>query len=150
MAKNHLRKYLILVGPLQGKVVMGRQIGYLLSPDDVDVRDTMVGIWVEEFSQKVCYEQHANIVITRQGAWYGDSFIDLCVTYDRLGNEIDIGDTIYFSSKNEVVRGIVEKIDVKATYANYGIINRKMKVRPIDNDCSKIKTVTNSTHTILA
>jgi len=149
--REYPHRYKVLSGPNEGLVSTGEQIGYQDYPgqfqsesftsDQISkmshdkftsgMRD---GIWLYEQSQAIYLPvvrstQRTKVEITDEGVNYDDVYMDLCVPFDRYGNEIKVGDTIMIASKNEVRRVKVSAIAKKPYMASYGIMNRKLTVR---------------------
>jgi hypothetical protein len=95
------------------------------------------GIWINEAKQPFYPSIRRKIEIDEEGVSYDDVYMDLCVPFDRFNKEIFVGDTIYISSKNEVIPCVVEKIAKKPFIARYGIVNRKLTVRPVEGGAAK-------------
>jgi len=95
------------------------------------------GVWLNEPEVKINRTDYRDVTITDEGVNYSNDYMDLCVPFDRFNKEIFVGDTIYVSSSNEVVPCIVEKIAKKPFQASYGIMNRKLTVRPIEGGTAK-------------
>jgi hypothetical protein len=95
------------------------------------------GIWINEAKQPFYPSIRRKIQIDEEGVSYDDVYMDLCVPFDRFNKEIFVGDTIYISSKNEVIPCVLEKIAKKPFMASYGIMNRKLTVRPVEGGAAK-------------
>ena len=151
MARHYIHRYKVLTGPMTGMVSDGQQIGVQDYPeqfiveklsyeqiravqDDKYHRGMTEGIWLNEAQQPLYRNipklgSGLNITITEEGVNYDNTYMDLCVPFDRYNNEIREGDTIMIASKNEVRRVEVIKIAKKPFMASYGIMNRKLTVR---------------------
>lgn len=151
MARTYPHRYKILTGDLKGLVIDGQQIGVQDYPEQFvlekfdshqvaamakDKYDQGVyeGIWLEEVSRPMYRPipklgSQPKVVITEEGVNYDDVYMDMCVPFDRYGNEIGVGDTLMIASKNEVRRVEVIAIAKKPFMASYGIMNRKLTVR---------------------
>lgn len=151
MARYYKHRYKVLTGPMKGLVSDGVQIGVQDYPEQFIVeklsyeqiraiqndkyhRGLIEGIWLNEAQEPI----YCNIPklghppkkeITEEGVNYDDVYMDLCVPFDRYGNEICVGDTLMIASKNEVRRVEVVAIAKKPFMASYGIMNRKLTVR---------------------
>jgi len=149
MSRVYMHRYKILSGPMKGLIGEGIQIGFQDYPEQF-VKEgwdshTIVartsgkkeGIWMLEHNERVQRNDYRNTTIAEEGVSYGDDFMDLCVPFDRFNKEIFVGDTIYISSRNEVIPCIVEKIAKKPFQASYGIMNRKLTVRPTEGGTAK-------------
>lgn len=144
-------RYKVLSGTYSGLVTDGVQIGYQDYPDQFQkenmtfdqIRDIQKakqdqglfeGIWLELVQQPLYRPvrklgTQPKVDITDEGVTYNDIYMDLCVPFDRYGNEIHVGDTVMVASKNEVRRAVVTKIASKPNMASYGIMQRKLTVR---------------------
>ena len=151
MARTYLHRYKVLTGPMTGMVTDGQQIGVQDYPeqfivekltyeqiravqDDKYHRGMTEGIWLNEAQQPLYRNipklgSGLNITITEEGVNYDNTYMDLCVPFDRYNNEISVGDTLMIASKNEVRRVVVVAIAKKPYQASYGIMNRKLTVR---------------------
>jgi len=155
MSRSYPHRYKVLTGNHQGLVSDGQQIGYQDYPDQfVDQRPLAMtheqiraiqqdkhnkgiydGIWLNEVQQPIYRPIPVQCVyrpkteITDEGVNYDDVYMDLCVPFDRYGNEIKVGDMIMIASKNEVRRVEVVKISKNPFMVSYGIMNRKLTVR---------------------
>ena len=140
-------RYKVLSGPNAGLVSDGQQIGVQDYPEQIvlesftsqeiarlgkDKYDKGLGegIWLKEIRQPMYRSAiHSKTEITEEGVNYDNTYMDLCVPFDRYGNEIKVGDTLFIASKNEVRRAEVIAISKKPYMASYGIVNRKLTVR---------------------
>jgi len=152
MSRHYTHRYKVLSGPMQGLVTNGRQIGEQDYPEQFLIekmtheqimakrdehynRNGCSGIWLNEPEKAIYLPKPVQgvrvpkIEITDEGVNYDDVYMDLCVPFDRYGNEIKEGDMIMIASKNEVRRVEVIKIAKKPYMASYGIMNRKLTVR---------------------
>jgi len=152
MARTYLHRYKVLTGPSKGMISDGQQIGVQDYPDQFIVekfsheqiramqddkyrRGLTEGIWLNELSHPMYRPapiqgvRPPKIEITEEGVNYDDTYMDLCVPFDRYNNEIKVGDTLMVASKNEVRRVEVVAIAKKPYMASYGIMNRKLTVR---------------------
>jgi hypothetical protein len=160
MARTYTHRYKILSGPMKGLVAEGVQIGFQDYPDQF-VKEgwdshTIVAktsgksesIWLTEQGVRIQRNDYRNTIFSEEGVSYGDDFMDMCVPFDRFNKEIFVGDTIYVAVKNEVIPCIVEKIAKTPDAAGYGIVNRKLSVRPIEG--GPIKTINDPRATVKA
>jgi hypothetical protein len=139
---------------MKGLVADGIQIGVQDYPDQYEIEQLTIdqikllwedkhnkgldeGIWINEAKQSFYPSDRRKIEIDEEGVSYDDVYMDLCVPFDRFNKEIFVGDTIYISSKNEVIPCVVEKIAKKPFIASYGIVNRKLTVRPVEGGAAK-------------
>lgn len=152
MSRSYPHRYKVLSGEFAGLVSQGEQIGYQDYPDQFVVekfdshqvsafvqtqtdKGLYNGIWLNEVSRPLYRPlpvqgvRAPKVEITEEGVNYDDVFMDLCVPFDRYGNEIKEGDTLMIASKNEVRRVSVVTIAKKPYQAVYGIVNRKLTVR---------------------
>ena len=160
MSRVYMHRYKVLTGPMKGLVSDGQGIGCQDYPDQSKIenltheqlmakqrsmydRGERDGIWLDEVSRPMYLPlpiqgvRPPKVEITEEGVNYDDTYMDLCVPFDRFNKEIFVGDTIYISSKNEVIPCVVEKISKKPFQASYGIMNRKLTVRPIEGGTAK-------------
>jgi hypothetical protein len=149
MSRIRIHRYKVLSGPMKGLVGEGIQIGFQDYPEQfvkegwdshtivAKISGKYEGIWMLEQNERVQRNDYRNTVISEEGVSYGDDYMDMCVPFDRFNKEIFVGDTIYISSKNEVIPCVVEKIDKKPFQASYGIMNRKLTVRPTEGGTAK-------------
>ena len=169
MARYYIHRYKVLTGPMKGMVTDGVQIGVQDYPEQFIKEgwntDTILafskkqhenglyeGIWLNE-PQKPLHRptpiqgvRPPKIEITDEGVNYDDTYMDLCVPFDRYNNEIREGDTIMIASKNEVRRVEVIKIAKKPFMASYGIMNRKLTVR--DHEAEQTLTINDPRATV--
>ncbi len=135
MSRVYLHRYKALAGPLAGQVFEGQEISAQEYPGQAKIegvaKGEFYGVWLNEPKVKINRTDYRSVTIVDEGVNYSNDYMDLCVPFDRFNKEIFIGDTIYVSSHNEVVPCIVEKIAKKPFMANYGIMNRKLTVRPV-------------------
>jgi hypothetical protein len=160
MSRVYIHRYKVLTGPLKGFVGEGVQIGVQDYPDQFKNEQLTTdqitclwqdkynkglgeGIWINEVKQPF-YRlisgpglRQPKVETTDEGVNYDDVYMDLCVPFDRFNKEIFVGDTIYISSKNEVIPCVVEKIAKKPFMASYGIMNRKLTLRPTEGGTAK-------------
>ena len=150
MSRSYPHRYKVLTGYHAGLVSDGQRIGYQDFPDQfVNMTNDQImqqqrtmraagvyeGIWLNELQMAlhrpipVTGVSQPKIEITEEGVNYDNVYMDLCVPFDRYGNEIKEGDTIMIASKNEVRRAKVIKIAKRPFMASYGITNRKLTVR---------------------
>jgi hypothetical protein len=131
--RKYPHRYKVLSGPLKDGIFEGQEIGAQDYPDQAEIegsaKGTMYGVWLNEPKIKVNRTTYLDVTITDEGVNYSYDYIDLCVPFDRYGNEIKVGDTIMVASKNEVRRVEVVAIAKKPYMAGYGIMNRKLTVR---------------------
>lgn len=149
MSRVYLHRYKVLAGPLTGQVHDGIQIGFQDYPEQfvkegwdshkiaANTADKGDGVWLIIPSVRLNRHVYHDMTFTDEGVNYSNDYMDLCVPFDRFNNEIFVGDTIYVSSNNEVVPCVVEKIAKKPFMASYGIVNRKLTVRPIEGGTAK-------------
>lgn len=152
MARKYLHRYKILSGHLTDLVSDGQQIGVQdypeqfftekMSPDQImscqqakHALGFWEGIWLDKVKQPIYRPlpvqgvRQPKTEITEEGVNYDDVYMDLCVPFDRYGNEISVGDTLMIASTNEVRRVQVIAIAKKPFMAGYGIVHRKLTVR---------------------
>ena len=152
MSRVYMKRYKVLSGPMKGLVADGQQIGTQDYPnqfvieqmtyeqitakrDESYKRGECEGIWLNEVASPLYRPlpvqgvRPPKVEITEEGVNYDDTYMDLCVPFDRYNNEIKEGDMIMIASKNEVRRVKVVKIAKKPFIASYGIVNRKLTVR---------------------
>lgn len=146
MARHYPHRYRVLSGAHAGEVHDGVQIGLQDYPDQfktmtpeqvqahIHAQTSKEGIWLTGPGVRVARNDHRNTTITNEGVSYGTDYMDLCVPFDRYGNEIAVGDTLMIASRNEVRRVQVVKIAVKPFMASYGIMNRKLTVYDSEED----------------
>jgi hypothetical protein len=141
MSRIRTHRYKVISGSLAGQVFDGMQIGDEEYPGQVEsegcAKGELHGVWLNEPKIKINRTDYRDVTITDEGVNYGNKYMDLCVPFDRFNEEIFVGDTIYVSSSNEVVPCIVEKIAKKPFMASYGIMNRKLTVRPVEGGAAK-------------
>jgi hypothetical protein len=77
------------------------------------------------------------VLVSGIGVGDTNQYADVVVKSLWLNKEIFVGDTIYISSRNEVIPCVVEKIAKKPFQASYGIMNRKLTARPIEGGTAK-------------
>lgn len=152
MSRAYPQRYKILSGPLTGQIFDGVEIAAQDYPDQCKVegcaKGEFYGVWLNEPKVKINRDNYRNVVILDEGVNYNDAYLDLCVPFDRFGNEIFVGDTIYISSNNEVIPCVVEKIAKKPYMANYGVMGRKLTARPTEGGMAK--TIGDSRSTVKA
>lgn len=161
MARLYPHRYKILSGPLAGEVSDGVQIGLQDYPEQFvkegwcshDISSLRAcgkkeGIWMNDPGVRVERNDYRSVTITEEGVAYGNDYMDLCVPFDRYGNEIKVGDTLMIASKNEVRRVEVVAIAKKPYMASYGIMNRKLTVR--DNVDEQTLTINDPRATVKA
>jgi hypothetical protein len=169
MSRTYKHRYKVLSGSLKGMVTDGQQIGVQDYPEqfikegwDSETINAFVkkqhengvyeGIWLDEPSQTMHRPlpiqggYRPKIEFTDEGVNYDDVYMDLCVPFDRYGNEISVGDTLMIASRNEVRRVEVIKIAKKPFMASYGIMNRKLTVR--DNEEEQTLTINDPRATV--
>lgn len=151
MSRFYPHRYKVLSGQHEGLVSDGQQIGCQDYPEqfikermDSETINSKVrnmhfkglheGVWLDEVQQPLYRPipqpgHPPKMEITDEGMNYSDVYMDLCVPFDRYGNEIKVGDTLMIASKNEVRRAEVIAIAKKPYIASYGIANRKLTVR---------------------
>ena len=159
MSRVYMHRYKVLTGPMKGLVADGQQIGTQDYPEQFKIENMTHeqimakqrdmyhqgmcdGIWLNEVSSPMYRPisklgTQPKVTFDEEGVNYDDTYMDLCVPFDRFNKEIFVGDTIYISSKNEVIPCVVEKIAKKPFQASYGIMNRKLTVRPIEGGTAK-------------
>lgn len=141
MSRVYLHRYKVLTGYLAGQVFDGVDLGAQEYPTQCEVegcaKGTEYGVWLNGPEVRVIRADYRDVKIEDEGVKYGPNYMDLCVPFDRFNKEIFVGDTIYFSSNSEVMPGIVEKITKKPFMGSYGIMNRKLTVRPIEGGTAK-------------
>jgi hypothetical protein len=154
MRRTRIYRYKVLSGPMKGLVGDGIQIGVQDYPNQYEIEQLTTdqikllwedkhnkglgeGIWINEAKQPFYPSIRRKIQIDEEGVSYDDVYMDLCVPFDRFNKEIFVGDTIYISSKNEVIPCVLEKIAKKPFMASYGIMNRKLTVRPVEGGAAK-------------
>lgn len=152
MSRVYLKRYKVLTGECTGLISQGQQIGYQDYPDQVTLekmtheqitakqrsqydKGLCSGIWLNEVARPLYLPlpvqgvRPPKVEITDEGVNYDDTYMDLCVPFDRYNNEIKVDDYIMVASRNEVRRVQVVKIATKPFMASYGIVNRKLTVR---------------------
>jgi hypothetical protein len=141
MSRVYIHRYKVLSGPLKNGIFEGQEIGAQEYLDQYKIegsaKGTEHGVWLNEPEVKINRTNHRDVTITDEGVNYSNDYMDLCVPFDRFNKEIFVGDTIYISSRNEVIPCVVEKIAKKPFMASYGIMNRKLTVRPIEGGTAK-------------
>lgn len=141
MSRVYIYRYKVLTGPLKNGIFEGQHIGAQEYLDQAKIegvaKDTEYGVWLNEPKVKINRTNYRDVTITDEGVNYSNDYMDLCVPFDRFNREIFVGDTIYISSKNEVIPCVVEKIAKKPFMASYGIMNRKLTVRPTEGGTAK-------------
>lgn len=169
MSRTYKHRYKVLSGELQGLVTEGFQIGYQdylnqFSIEKLDSNEISAfvqkqqdkglyeGIWLSEPAKAIHRPlpvqgvRQPKVEITDEGVNYDDVFMDLCVPFDRYGNEIKVDDIIMVASKNEVRRVQVVAIATKPHMATYGIMNRKLTVR--DHEENQTLTINDPRSTV--
>lgn len=141
MSRIRIHSYKVLSGPMKDGIFEGQEIGAQEYLDQYKIEGSakgeLSGVWLNEPEVKINRTDYRDVTITDEGVNYSNDYMDLCVPFDRFNKEIFVGDTIYVSSSNEVVPCIVEKIAKKPFQASYGIMNRKLTVRPIEGGTAK-------------
>jgi hypothetical protein len=141
MSRVYIHRYKVLSGPLKNGIFEGQAIGAQEYLDQYKIegsaKGTEHGVWLNEPEVKINRTEYRDVTITDEGVNYSNDYMDLCVPFDRFNKEIFVGDTIYISSKNEVIPCVVEKIAKKPFMASYGVMNRKLTVRPTEGGTAK-------------
>ena len=141
MTRIRTHRYKVLAGCLKDGVFEGQEIGAQDYPDQAKIegcaKGEFYGVWLNEPKVKLNRTDYRDVTITDEGVNYSNEYMDLCTPFDRFNKEIFVGDTLYVSSLNEVVPCIVEKIAKKPFMASYGIMNRKLTVRPVEGGAAK-------------
>jgi hypothetical protein len=141
MSRVYMHRYKVLSGPLKNGIFDGQDIGAQDYLDQYKIegvaKGELSGVWLNEPEVKINRTDYRDVTITDEGVNYSNDYMDLCVPFDRFNKEIFVGDTIYISSKNEVIPCVVEKIAKQPFMASYGIMNRKLTVRPIEGGSAK-------------
>jgi hypothetical protein len=141
MSRVYIHRYKVLSGPLKNGIFEGQEIGAQEYLDQYKIegsaKGTEHGVWLNEPEVKINRTDYRDVTFTDEGVNYSNDYMDLCVPFDRFNKEIFVGDTIYISSKNEVIPCVVEKIAKKPFQASYGIMNRKLTVRPTEGGTAK-------------
>jgi hypothetical protein len=141
MSRVYIHRYKVLTGPLKNGIFEGQEIGaqeYLGQYKiEGSAKGTEHGVWLNDPKVKINRTNYRDVAITDEGVAYSNDYMDLCVPFDRFNREIFVGDTIYVSSRNEVIPCVVEKIAKKPFQASYGIMNRKLTVRPTEGGTAK-------------
>jgi hypothetical protein len=141
MSRVYIHRYKVLTGPLKNGIFEGQYIGAQEYLDQYKIegsaKGTEHGVWLNEPKVKINRTDYRDVTITDEGVKYSNDYMDLCVPFDRFNREIFVGDTIYVSSRNEVIPCVVEKIAKKPFQASYGIMNRKLTVRPTEGGTAK-------------
>jgi hypothetical protein len=136
-----MHRYKVLTGPLKNGIFEGQEIGAQEYLDQYKIegsaKGTEHGVWLNEPEVKINRTDYRDVTFTDEGVNYSNDYMDLCVPFDRFNKEIFVGDTIYISSKNEVIPCVVEKIAKKPFQASYGVMNRKLTVRPTEGGTAK-------------
>ena len=141
MNRVYMHRYKVLTGPLKNGIFEGQEIGAQEYLDQYKIegsaKGTEHGVWLNEPEVKINRTDYRDVTFTDEGVNYSNDYMDLCVPFDRFNKEIFVGDTIYISSKNEVIPCVVEKIAKKPFQASYGVMNRKLTVRPTEGGTAK-------------
>jgi hypothetical protein len=141
MSRVYIHRYKVLSGPLKNGIFEGQEIGAQEYLDQYKIegsaKGTEHGVWLNEPEVKINRTNYRDVTFTDEGVSYSNDYMDLCVPFDRFNKEIFVGDTIYISSKNEVIPCVVEKIAKKPFMASYGIMNRKLTLRPTEGGTAK-------------
>lgn len=130
------QRFLIKTGEHAGKIVEGQGCNaraYPTAPVDLSLGD---GIWIHSLNLRIKQEYDQASGCTGCGNYV--HYKDLVIPFDKNGNELFVGDKIYFSSKNCVCIGEIKKFGVEY-HVGCGWMQRKMTVTDIH---------TKQTHTI--
>ena len=156
MERTH--RYKVVTGKHAGKVVEGFHIGHMLYPDQIAIEKmeheqvmslyttNKDGFWCPELAEKIDFESKISSANVGEVVDYGNVH-DLVITFDKYNKEIFVDDILYAAVKNAVRRVKVTKITKTATFALYGILQRKLTVT--DLDTGKTLTINESRDTIL-
>jgi hypothetical protein len=112
------QRYLIKTGEFAGKVVEGQGCNARPFPDSTDVDSAKYGdgIYIPELGLRLKQERHGYTVkdgLTVPTAKHCADFVnyeDLVVAFDKNGNELFVGDTVYAAIKNVVCLVKITKI----------------------------------------
>ena len=164
MSRNYTHRYKVLSGVNAGLVSDGMQIGTQEYPEQY-VKENLThpeimalqkrqhqdnkweGIWLNDIQQPMYrplngIAHHNRQTVTEEGVNYDDVYMDLCVPFDRYGNEVKVGDMVIVASKNEARRAKITKIAKLPYFGGYGIYSRKVTVR--DDEENQTLVIINS------
>lgn len=138
------QRYLIKTGEYQGKIFDGEGCNARQYPGaDPDYSKYGDGIYINEINLRI-KQQHLPSGQAKHCADFVD-YEDLVIAFDRYGNEIFVGDTLYASIDKEVCKVSVLKMG-DVYHQGCGWMTRKLSIK--NEETGKKGTLNNPSGTI--
>ena len=115
----------MLSGQYTGQILDGMNIDYWDYPNQANVENigpydyqkrremrdkNYPGIWIRDLDVKIEYDPRTPITIENDGVHYGTDFIDLCLPFDRYGEELTVGNIVMIAVSNSVKIATITRI----------------------------------------